>query len=200
MRHVASGRTHSHPCHGKHNDPSPSMQHRLCFGGKALNQAGGLASRSIRRRVCPEMSHVKSPRSAAGRRYEDRQSRRIHHYHGGQRSAASASTYFRSGSAALLTCSDRPGFLDLVFLYAGGVVHVLVDRVFRPASTARVSFSGHLERLLRSKPGARIERRHREAPWTRSRSTFGTRCLQFKPLYSKYQPPKSAEAVALLRH
>lgn len=65
----------------------------------------------------------------------------------------------------LSASNDWSGASQLVKIYADPrtVVHALVDRVFRPASTARISFSGHLERLLRSKPGARIERRRREA-------------------------------------
>ena len=45
--------------------------------------------------------------------------------------------------------TDWSGTSQLVRIYAdpGTVVHALVDRVFRPPSTARISFTGQLERV-----------------------------------------------------
>jgi hypothetical protein len=53
--------------------------------------------------------------------------------------------------------NDWSGASQLVRIYAdpGSVVHALVDRLFRPPSTARISFSGRLERLSPGRPAAR---------------------------------------------
>jgi hypothetical protein len=50
----------------------------------------------------------------------------------------------------LSASNDWSGASQLVRIYADPrtVVHALVERLFSPPSTARVSFSGHLERLL----------------------------------------------------
>jgi hypothetical protein len=52
--------------------------------------------------------------------------------------------------------NDWSGASQLVRIYADPqtVVHALVDRIFRPPSTARISFSGQLERLAPVRPGA----------------------------------------------
>jgi len=57
----------------------------------------------------------------------------------------------------LSASNDWSGTSQLVKIYADPktVVHALVDRLFRPPSTARISFSGHLERLSQVRPGAR---------------------------------------------
>lgn len=57
----------------------------------------------------------------------------------------------------LSASNDWSGASQLVKIYADPktVVHALVDRLFRPPSTARMSFSGHLERLSQARPGAR---------------------------------------------
>ena len=49
----------------------------------------------------------------------------------------------------LAVSTDWSGASQLVRIYAdpGTVVHALVDRVFRPPSTARISFTGQLERV-----------------------------------------------------
>jgi hypothetical protein len=49
----------------------------------------------------------------------------------------------------LAAVTDWSGTSQLVRIYAdpGTVVHALVDRVFRPPSTARISFTGQLERV-----------------------------------------------------
>ena len=59
----------------------------------------------------------------------------------------------------LSASNDWSGTSQLVKIYADPktVVHALVDRLFRPPSTARISFSGHLERLSQVRPGARKE-------------------------------------------
>ena len=55
--------------------------------------------------------------------------------------------------------NDWCGVSQLVRIYAdpGSVVHALVDRVFRPPSTARISFSGLLERATVGAPVARTK-------------------------------------------
>ena len=55
--------------------------------------------------------------------------------------------------------NDWSGVSQLVRIYAdpGSVVHALVDRVFRPPSTARISFSGLLERVMMGAPVARTK-------------------------------------------
>ena len=55
--------------------------------------------------------------------------------------------------------NDWSGVSQLVRIYAdpGSVVHALVDRVFRPPSTARISFSGLLERVTVGAPVARTK-------------------------------------------
>jgi len=55
--------------------------------------------------------------------------------------------------------NDWSGVSQLVRIYAdpGSVVHALVDRVFRPPSTARISFSGLLERVTVGAPAARTK-------------------------------------------
>ena len=55
--------------------------------------------------------------------------------------------------------NDWSGTSQLVRIYAdpATLVHVLVDRVFRPPSTARISFSGVLERLSSAAPSARTK-------------------------------------------
>lgn len=55
--------------------------------------------------------------------------------------------------------NDWSGVSQLVRIYAdpGSVVHALVDRVFRPPSTARISFSGLLERATVGAPVARTK-------------------------------------------
>lgn len=57
----------------------------------------------------------------------------------------------------LSASNDWSGASQLVKIYADPktVVHALIDRLFRPPSTARISFSGHLERLSQVRPGAR---------------------------------------------
>ena len=57
----------------------------------------------------------------------------------------------------LSASNDWSGASQLVRIYADPrtVVHALVERVFRPPSTARISFSGHLERLSEVRPAAR---------------------------------------------
>jgi hypothetical protein len=59
----------------------------------------------------------------------------------------------------LSASNDWSGASQLVRIYADPrtVVHALVERVFRPPSTARISFSGHLEPLFEVKPAARKE-------------------------------------------
>ncbi|HEX7437817.1 MAG TPA: hypothetical protein VF319_10085 [Caldimonas sp.] len=54
--------------------------------------------------------------------------------------------------------NDWSGASQLVRIYADPqtVVHALVDRVFRPPSTARISFSGQLERLSPVRPGRKL--------------------------------------------
>ena len=49
----------------------------------------------------------------------------------------------------LAVTTDWSGTSQLVRIYAdpGTVVHALVERVFRPPSTARISFTGQLERV-----------------------------------------------------
>jgi hypothetical protein len=56
----------------------------------------------------------------------------------------------------LSASNDWSGASQLVKIYADPktVVHALVERVFRPPSTARISFSGHLERLSQVRPRA----------------------------------------------
>jgi len=51
----------------------------------------------------------------------------------------------------LSASNDWSGASQLVRIYAdsGTVVHALVERVFRPPSTARISISGYLERWIR---------------------------------------------------
>ncbi len=55
----------------------------------------------------------------------------------------------------LSASNDWSGASQLVTMRADPktVVHALVERVFRPPSTARISFSGQLERLSRVRPG-----------------------------------------------
>jgi hypothetical protein len=57
----------------------------------------------------------------------------------------------------LSASNDWSGTSQLVRIYADPktAVHALVERLFRPVSTARISFSGHLERLSEVRPGAR---------------------------------------------
>jgi hypothetical protein len=57
----------------------------------------------------------------------------------------------------LSAVNDWSGASQLVNIYADPqtVVHALVERIFRPPSTARISFSGHLERLSLVRPGSR---------------------------------------------
>jgi hypothetical protein len=56
--------------------------------------------------------------------------------------------------------NDWSGTSQLVRIYAdpGTVVHALVDRIFRPLSTARISFSGQLERLPPGRPDVAIRK------------------------------------------
>jgi hypothetical protein len=56
----------------------------------------------------------------------------------------------------LSASNDWSGASQLVKIYADPktVVHALVERVFRPPSTARISFSEHLERLSQVRPRA----------------------------------------------
>jgi hypothetical protein len=55
--------------------------------------------------------------------------------------------------------NDWSGASQLVRIYAdpGTVVQALVDRLFRPPSTARISFSGLLERVTVGAPVARTK-------------------------------------------
>jgi len=57
----------------------------------------------------------------------------------------------------LSASDDWCGTSQLVRIYAdpGTIVHALVERVFRPPSTARISFTGHLERVYQARPRAR---------------------------------------------
>jgi hypothetical protein len=59
----------------------------------------------------------------------------------------------------LSASNDWSGASQLVTIRADPktVVHALVERIFRPPATARISFSGHLERSSRARPGARKE-------------------------------------------
>jgi hypothetical protein len=54
----------------------------------------------------------------------------------------------------LSASNDWSGASQLVKIYADPktVVRALIERVFRPPSTARISFSGHLERLSQLTP------------------------------------------------
>ena len=54
----------------------------------------------------------------------------------------------------LAVSTDWSGASQLARIYAdpGTVVHALVDRVFRPPSTARISFTGQLERMPPAPP------------------------------------------------
>jgi hypothetical protein len=56
--------------------------------------------------------------------------------------------------ATLAAANDWSGTSLLVRIYAdpGSVVHALVERVFRPPSTARISFAGQLERMPPAPP------------------------------------------------
>jgi hypothetical protein len=58
----------------------------------------------------------------------------------------------------LSAANDWSGASQLVRIYADPqtVVHALVERVFRPPSTARISFSGQLMRLARA--GSRADK------------------------------------------
>ena len=57
----------------------------------------------------------------------------------------------------LSASNDWSGASQLVKIRADPktVLHALVERVFRPPSTARISFSGQLERLSQVRPGVR---------------------------------------------